>query len=763
MITVKAVKSGLTHFPMGGGNYLRRAGLLFVRLIIAAVLLGGTISQAVAQTLTLNTSELEPFSFTLTAPSSIKPFTITATDLTDEVTVSAPSQFEVSKNTTPTDFQNSISFSPFEFSLAGPTAVLVRMKAQTLTAPVSGVVINVSTTGVITQTVALMGSLSGWTYAEWTNDADSGIDQNNYYTHKYVLSGSGDVRVNGVTFTSVAGNSAAGLYMGQIGPVVDPTADFRSRVEGNSAGLVSKYRAATTDGSPMEINLSGLATNTRYELSLYSSSTVGNERVLKFYSGTNEREIDTNLFSGTGVVAPFPDTTLLEYHGNGMRVIYNYTSDGEGNAQIKIDPATIAGTLEFFHLGALSNRQLAAAAVDFDYTTTGGKVTINAYIGTAGGVVVIPSTIGGNPVTAIGNGAFASNVDHRDEITQVIIPNTVLTIGAQAFERCIGLTTMKIPNSVTRIADNAFWGCTSLQSVEVGSGVTSIGNLAFYGCSLLHDVYFAASTRPSVGISAFSGIAARAVGYYPAGAVGWSGVPIAGLNLVSMPSGIAGTSFTVYWAPVVGATYTIEVSTTPFVELSDIVQTVPATASETSKLITGLSMNTNYWYRVIATIAADATSTTSSPVPVTTGETDFAINTTDGRVTITGYTGTGGAVVIPAMIGGNPVTGIDGGAFLDRTDLSSISIPNSVTSIGGTAFKNCRNLSSMIIPNGVTSLGAYAFSGCDGLTSITLGSSVTDIGESTFSGCSSLSSIIIPNSVNSIGKQAFKNCYELTS
>ena len=629
MSTVETVNSGLTHFPMGRGNYLRRAGLPFVRLILATVLLGGTISQALAQTtLTLSAGELDTFSFTLTAPSSIKTFTIGATDLATDVIVSAPSQFEVSKNTTPADFQNSISFSKFEFSPTAPTAVLVRMKAQTLTAPVSGEVIHVSTTGAITQTVALTGTLSGWTYAEWTNDADSGIDQNNFYTHKYALSGSGDVRVNGVTFTSEAGNSAGGLYMGQIGEAVDPGADFSSLVEGSSAGLVSKYRASTTDGSPMEINLSGLATNTRYELSLYSYSSSANERVLKFYSGrpgeVNEREIDTNLFGGLGVLAP--DSSLVGYHGKGMRVIYNYTSDGEGNAQIKIDPATIAGSPEFFHLGALSNRQVAAAEGDFviDDTTTPGQVTIVAYIGTAGGVVVIPSTIRGNPVTAIGATAFASNLDHRDEITQVIIPNTVLTIGAQAFENCIGLTTMKIPNSVTSIAFNAFRLCTSLQSVEVGSGVTSIGNLAFYGCSLLHDVYFAASTRPSVGLSAFSDIAARAVGYYPAGAAGWSGVPIAGLNLVSMPSGISGTSFTVYWAPVVGATYTIEVSTTPLFVGGDIVKTVNATASETSKLITDLSVNTNYWYRVTATIASGAT-TTSSSVPVTTGAADLLI------------------------------------------------------------------------------------------------------------------------------------------
>ena len=49
MSTVETVNSGLTHFPMGRENYLRRAGLLFVRLILAAVLFGGTISQVAAQ------------------------------------------------------------------------------------------------------------------------------------------------------------------------------------------------------------------------------------------------------------------------------------------------------------------------------------------------------------------------------------------------------------------------------------------------------------------------------------------------------------------------------------------------------------------------------------------------------------------------------------------------------------------------------------------------------------------------------------------
>ena len=87
MSTVETVNSGLTHFPMGRENYLRRAGLPFIRLILAAVLLGGAVSQAVAQELTLSTGEMETFIFTLTDPSSIKPFAFTATGLTDDVVV----------------------------------------------------------------------------------------------------------------------------------------------------------------------------------------------------------------------------------------------------------------------------------------------------------------------------------------------------------------------------------------------------------------------------------------------------------------------------------------------------------------------------------------------------------------------------------------------------------------------------------------------------------------------------------------------------
>ena len=72
----------------------------------------------------------------------------------------------------------------------------------------------------------------------------------------------------------------------------------------------------------------------------------------------------------------------------------------------------------------------------------------------------------------------------------------------------------------------------------------------------------------------------------------------------------------------------------------------------------------------------------------------FTLTTNDDSITITGYTGPGGAVVIPAETNGYAVTDIEGFAFAYITSLTSITIPGSVTNIGGFAFTYCTNLTS---------------------------------------------------------------------
>ena len=69
-----------------------------------------------------------------------------------------------------------------------------------------------------------------------------------------------------------------------------------------------------------------------------------------------------------------------------------------------------------------------------------------------------------------------------------IIPDSVTSIGDNAFSGCKFLQSVTIPDSVTSIGDWAFYGCSSLQSVTIPDSVTSIGDRAFAGCSSLQSV-----------------------------------------------------------------------------------------------------------------------------------------------------------------------------------------------------------------------------------------------------------------------------------
>jgi uncharacterized repeat protein (TIGR02543 family) len=119
----------------------------------------------------------------------------------------------------------------------------------------------------------------------------------------------------------------------------------------------------------------------------------------------------------------------------------------------------------------------------FEYSTSGGKVTITEYTG-SGGSVTIPSTINGLPVTAIGSSAFAAS----SALTSVVIPSSVTLIKDRAF-RSTDLTSVVIPSSVTTIEDLAFYECIMLASVDIPASVSSIGVEAFAYCSTLASVH----------------------------------------------------------------------------------------------------------------------------------------------------------------------------------------------------------------------------------------------------------------------------------
>ncbi len=123
-----------------------------------------------------------------------------------------------------------------------------------------------------------------------------------------------------------------------------------------------------------------------------------------------------------------------------------------------------------------------------------------------------------NETTAEDKGVFASTYD----IQSVIVPNTVTTIGADAFWSCAGLQEISLGNSVTTIGDNAFQYCAALRSISLPNTLTSvgnhflchcnkiealvipenlvtIGNYFLHGCESLRDVYLMGSNYRSLG------------------------------------------------------------------------------------------------------------------------------------------------------------------------------------------------------------------------------------------------------------------------
>lgn len=96
---------------------------------------------------------------------------------------------------------------------------------------------------------------------------------------------------------------------------------------------------------------------------------------------------------------------------------------------------------------------------DFKFTPDNTAVIVTRYNGTAADVT-IPSRYKGKPVTMIDHAAFFNSV-----VTSVTIPDSVTSIGDDAFVNCPQLTNISIPNSVTYIGFSAFAHCTSLMTV----------------------------------------------------------------------------------------------------------------------------------------------------------------------------------------------------------------------------------------------------------------------------------------------------------
>lgn len=139
-------------------------------------------------------------------------------------------------------------------------------------------------------------------------------------------------------------------------------------------------------------------------------------------------------------------------------------------------------------LAFYGNAELADLTVDSEnsvYTAENGilysKAMDSLYYYAKGGTqeVMIPNT-----VTSIGSSAFQD----AKRLTSVHIPNSVISIGDWAFYGCSALVEIEIPDSVTGIGNGILENCTALKKAVVGNGTSVISYRMFMGCCDLIEI-----------------------------------------------------------------------------------------------------------------------------------------------------------------------------------------------------------------------------------------------------------------------------------
>lgn len=122
----------------------------------------------------------------------------------------------------------------------------------------------------------------------------------------------------------------------------------------------------------------------------------------------------------------------------------------------------------------------------FTLNSDGKSYTATGYTRISGDTTIttVPSTFNGLPVTGIGDNLFKGNTQLRT----INFYSGFETIGERAFEGCTKLASMNLPDSITTIGACAFGGCTSLEKIDMSKNLTNIEICAFQNCSALEKI-----------------------------------------------------------------------------------------------------------------------------------------------------------------------------------------------------------------------------------------------------------------------------------
>jgi hypothetical protein len=119
-------------------------------------------------------------------------------------------------------------------------------------------------------------------------------------------------------------------------------------------------------------------------------------------------------------------------------------------------------------------------------------------------------------------------------------------------------------------------------------------------------------------------------------------------------------------------------------------------------------------------------------------------------------------LVIPEVSpDGDRVVAVEDYGFIWKTDLKSVSLPDTVTSIGQWAFAECSSLETVELPRSLISIGTAAFLECTALREITLPEGLATLGDSAFSTCTALTRVVLPTTLKAIPQWCFYNCAAL--